>query len=159
MQSNLDLINSFFVAFQNKNGKAMWDHYKEEAEFEDPVFGELRGKDILAMWSMLVEGMGEESEIRYSHPIPTEEGAICKWEAIYTFAKTKRKIHNKIKSQFWIQDGKIVKQKDSFSFFKWLVMAFGWKALLMGWTPGFQKKVKEETKKSLEIYKKRRKIQ
>jgi len=56
--------------------------------------------------------------------------------------------------QFLFQDGKIIKQTDSFDIWKWSRQAFGWKGFLLGWTSFMKKKIQMQANKSLRAFKK-----
>lgn len=53
MNSNEDLIQTFYAAFAKLEYKTMQNSYADEAIFNDPVFGILQGQQIRTMWKML----------------------------------------------------------------------------------------------------------
>ena len=53
MHPNAELLTGFYAAFAAKDGEAMATAYHPEATFSDPVFTDLRGTQIGAMWKML----------------------------------------------------------------------------------------------------------
>lgn len=158
MHQNETLIRNFYQAFSDRNAQGMGDSYHEDARFSDPVFPDLKGKQIYGMWAMLLEGMDAQGTITCTKATADDTTGSADWEAIYKFSKTGRTIHNKIHASFQFKDGKIISHKDSFPFFKWARMAFGVKGLLLGWTPILKNKVREEVAKTLTMYMKRRKI-
>ncbi|MCC5815312.1 MAG: nuclear transport factor 2 family protein [Leptospira sp.] len=158
MHANETLIQKFYQAFQERNAQTMGDSYSDDAHFSDPVFPDLNGKEIYGMWAMLLEGMDPEGKISCSNVVADDAKGSADWEAIYKFSKTGRTIHNKIHAEFQFSNGKIVNHKDDFSFFKWARMAFGFKGLLLGWTPLLKNKVRDEVSKTLKMYMKRRRI-
>ena len=83
----------------------MIECYHPEIHFKDEVFN-LNGKQVGAMWHMLCE-RGKDLEISFKAIQVNENIGTAHWEAKYTFAQTKRKVHNKIDAQFEFQDGKI----------------------------------------------------
>ena len=47
------LITQFYEAFQRLDAEAMAACYTDDVLFSDPVFGELRGRNVGDMWRML----------------------------------------------------------------------------------------------------------
>lgn len=150
-------LQKFYTAFQNLEPEKMVESYHSEIEFEDPAFGKLSGAKAKNMWRMLCNS-SKELEIMFSDVKCDDEKGSVNWEAKYTFSKTGRKIHNKIRSEFELKDGKIIKHKDNFSLYKWAIQAFGIKGILLGWTPIFKSKLNKETNKLLEIYELRNRL-
>jgi len=139
--NNSELITKFYTAFQNKDWKQMQECYHEEIHFSDPVFPNLQGNRAKAMWHMLTEA-STDLEISFSDINTHSEKGNCHWEAIYSFSKTGKKVHNKIEAEFIFKDGLIVKHRDRFSLWKWSKMALGLPGLLLGWTPFMKKKIR-----------------
>nr|HRD07809.1 nuclear transport factor 2 family protein [Saprospiraceae bacterium] len=50
---NIALVNRFYQAFSENDGKTMADFYDENATFQDDVFGKLNAAEVKAMWQML----------------------------------------------------------------------------------------------------------
>ena len=78
-----------------------------------------------------------------------ENRASVHWEAKYSFAQTKRKVHNKINAQFEFRDDKIIQHTDTFNFWKWSFQALGVPGFLFGWLPFLRKKVSQNASKAL----------
>lgn len=150
------LIEKFYESFQKKNYESMAECYHENVEFKDPIF-QLNGWKAKAMWKMLIE-RGADLEVSYSDIEEKDGKGKAHWEAVYTFSKTNRKIHNKIDARFHFSDGKIIRHTDSFSLWKWMHMALGIKGLLLGWLPSIQSKVIAEANAGLDLYIKRKKL-
>ena len=110
-----------------------------EIHFKDEVFN-LKGQKAKAMWHMLCES-GKDLEISFRDIKVRENSGFAIWEADYTFSRSNRKVHNKIKSYFEFKDGKIINQIDSFNFREWSNQALGTVGLLFGWTSFLRKKV------------------
>ena len=152
IETNKQLITSFYQAFANKDAAGMTQCYAENAVFEDPGFGRLNSEEVKAMWEMLVARGGKELKVTHSHVTATNGSASARWEAIYVFKETSRPVHNKIKAEFLIENGKIVFHKDRFNLWKWFSMALGLPGMLFGWTPFFKKKLHQKTRKALNQY-------
>lgn len=153
-----NLIEQFYIAFQNLDAENMAELYHPEIEFEDPAFGTLKGERAKNMWRMLCES-SKELKITFSNVQFDNVKGSANWEAQYIFSKTKRKVHNLIIAKFEVKDGKIIKHKDNFNLHKWASKAFGLKGLLLGWTPLFKSKLNKETNKLLDIYERRNNLQ
>ncbi|MFL5807983.1 MAG: nuclear transport factor 2 family protein [Flavisolibacter sp.] len=149
---NRTTIEYFYTAFANGDAERMAGCYHGEIEFTDPAFGTLRGADVKMMWRMLTS---RNADIRITHDNVHANGnsGSADWQAEYTFTPTGRKVINKISSQFLFQDGKIIKQKDSFDIWKWSRQAFGWKGILLGWTSFMKKKIQTQANRSLSSFK------
>ncbi len=157
-ENNKMIIEKFYDSFQKKDVEGMLSVYSEDVQFTDPVFGRLVGKDATAMWRMLLE-KSKDLKITFGDIRANEKSGTARWEAVYSFGSADRKIHNKITARFTFKDRKIISHEDSFSFLHWAGMAFGLQGFLLGWTPGFRKKVHEETIKSFAMYKKRKRME
>lgn len=143
------LINSFYDAFQNLDGKKMVSFYHKDIIFEDPAFGILEGNRAKAMWQMLCESQkGKNFRVEVSDI--TENTAH--WEAFYNFSKTGRKVHNKIDAQFEFKDGLIIKHIDTFNLHNWAKQAMGFKGWLLGNTSFFKRKLQSQTNYLLDSY-------
>lgn len=90
--------------------------------------------------------------LTYSNIETTEKSGSAKWEAVYTFSKTGKKIINSIQAEFEFKEGKIIKHTDSFNLNKWFLNAFGWKGYLFIAIPFFQFKFKKKVRQTLESF-------
>jgi ketosteroid isomerase-like protein len=152
MKTNADLITSFYSAFERGDADGMTACYSDNIIFKDPAFGELHGDDAKNMWRMLVERSRGDLKVMYGDVVSDEKGGRAQWVAVYHFSQTGRKITNKIRAYFWIEDGKIVRHEDHFSLWKWSAQALGWKGYLLGWTPFMGKQIQKQTGKLLKAY-------
>jgi len=146
------IAESFYSASKNGDAATMASLYHDDAEFNDPAFGTLKGGEIRMMWKMLINRSKGNLEIDYSLVDTDENTAVVKWEARYTFTQTKRPVHNKITARLIFEDGKIKSHTDDFSLWRWSRQAFGVKGLLLGWTPFFRAKLQQSTRKLLRDY-------
>jgi ketosteroid isomerase-like protein len=147
MESNKQLIEAFYSAFQRKDYAAMNACYYPEVHFWDPVFNDLQGKEAMAMWHMLCE-RGKDLTLEYSGVEAGETAGSAHWEAHYTFS-TGRKVHNIIEAAFEFRDGKIIKHTDVFGLWRWARQALGPVGLLLGWFPTVQSKVRHTAQRQL----------
>ena len=144
MDSERQVLSTFYEALKRLDYKTMEECYHPESTFEDPVFGELNHEETAAMWCMLC-GRAEHFSLSYSVDTPHS----CHWKPSYTFSKTKRHVVNDITSQFEFKEGKIFRQKDAFNLWRWSRQALGTVGWLLGWFGPFQEKIREEARQGL----------
>lgn len=149
MQTNADIINKFYSAFQQKDYATMNSCYSDDIVFSDPAFGMLRGEEAKYMWEMLCKNAKDFSLSFSNIQLLDEEYATCNWTANYTFSKTGNKVLNNIKAYMRIKDGKIIEHSDAFKLSKWAAQALGFKGFLLGRTGFMQKKIQQNARKSL----------
>ena len=154
---NKKIIEQFYSAFQKGDADAMAACYHKDIEFEDPVFGKLKGTEVGNMWRMLTERAKGNIDISYSDINADTHNGSAKWEAKYPFSKTGRNVHNKITAQFKFKDGRIISHKDSFDIWKWSSMALGISGKLLGWTPFMKNKIQAQSRGLLKKYMARQK--
>ena len=141
MNTHQVLIEQFYTAFQQRDYRGMAQAYHPDATFRDGAFDLKSGKQIAAMWHMLCTG-GRDLRVEYRDVQAGEQHGSAHWEAFYTFSRTGRTVHNVIESDFIFQQGKVIRQVDTFSFWRWSRQAFGPAGWLLGWTPFLQNKVR-----------------
>jgi hypothetical protein len=152
MSQDIELVKQFYTAFQAKDAAVMASLYHPDAIFQDEVFT-LKGEDIGYMWMMLC-ARGKDMIMTFRDLNSVSPGHVtCHWEPIYTFSGTGRKVHNRIDTVIEIKDGKIWKQKDSFSFWSWASQALGLPGMLLGWAPFLKSKVQKTANQSLADFK------
>lgn len=83
----------------------------------------------------------------------------AKWEAIYTFGSKKRKVHNKIKARFKLQDSKIIAYLDEFNVHQSATQAVGFSGWVIGWSAYFKKKLGLQTNALLNRFENEQKSQ
>lgn len=137
----MSTIERFYTAFQDRDWAAMGACYHEEARFSDPVFPDLDAKEVRAMWKMLLTS-GTDLRISYTVIEENATSGIVRWEAWYTFSRTKRPVYNIITSTIELKDGLIIHQTDVFDFWRWSRQALGLSGVLLGWSPLVRNKVR-----------------
>jgi ketosteroid isomerase-like protein len=146
---NEDVVRDFFAAFGQRDYVAMTRHYQPDAAFEDPVFGKLTYEQIAQMWKMLCL-RGKDLKIELISCQVDADRCTAEWEATYTFSQTGRFVRNRVRSVFFMRDGKIAKQDDSFNFWNWSSQALGIAGRALGWTPFMKNALRKNAKRSLE---------
>lgn len=141
----------FYSALQTLNYEEMQKAYHPEAQYTDPIFGTLDAMQVKAMWKMLLT-RGQDLQVAFSNVHATNSTGKCRWEAWYTFSKTGRFVHNIIRSSFEFKDGKIYRQHDSFSIWRWSRHALGIAGIFLGWSPWVQKEIKDGARENLKKF-------
>lgn len=154
MHDHEKLIHQFYSAFQHKDYVTMQNAYHSQATFSDPVFQNLKSAEVKAMWEMLITA-GKELTISFDNIQADDLSGSCHWEAWYIFSKTGRKVHNIVEAAFEFQDGKILKHRDTFSFWRWSHQALGLTGFFLGWTPVIQDKIRDTARRGLGKFMKR----
>lgn len=150
MHSNGKLIEKFYSSFGRRDHDGMIACYAPTITFDDPVFS-LQGKQVGAMWHMLCEG-GSDLEITFRNIEADDQHGRAHWEARYTFASSRRKVHNIIDAEFIFLNGAIVQHRDHFNFWRWARMALGPIGLALGWTPMLQQRVQQTAQDRLDRF-------
>ena len=149
------LIENFYQAFVKLDAETMVSYYHQDIVFEDPAFGELRGKKAKNMWRMLCENQkGKNFIVEASNIQFKDNKATAHWQAQYVFSQTNRKVHNKIDATFEFKDGKIIHHIDQFDVHRWAKQALGFKGWLLGGTQFFKKKLQSQTNQLLSEFEK-----
>jgi hypothetical protein len=151
MHPNGKLINTFYTCFEQLDAQGMAACYHADICFSDPVFPDLRGSQVGAMWKMLCS-QAKGFELSFSNISANDKIGKAHWEAKYDFTATHRRVHNRINAEFKFQDGKIIEHQDSFNFWKWSFMALGPVGLMLGWSPMLRSKVRLQAAKGLEKF-------
>lgn len=144
MHPNAALLDSFYTAFERRDHATMAASYADDATFSDPVFPKLDADEVRAMWRMFCTG-GNEIDVRFSDVRADDTSGSAKWEAVYAFPATGRRVHNKIEASFTFRDGLIVRHDDRFDFYRWTRMALGPLGVVLGWTPIVKNQVRTQT--------------
>lgn len=146
-----DVIDRFYTAFAAGDAATMSACYDDRATFSDPVFPDLDAAGARAMWAMLV---GRATDLRVEHADVAIDGdqASARWIAHYTFSATGRPVVNRIRARFTLKDGKILRHRDDFDFWRWSRQALGTSGLLLGWTPIVRGAVRRQAAAGLAAY-------
>ena len=123
--------------------------YHDSVTFADPAFGTLSGKEVGAMWSMLLSRKGSELQIEYFDISATDDSGQARWVANYKYGPRKKPVQNKVHSQFKFRDGKIIEQVDDFNLWNWSRQALGPLGFLLGWSPFLRNKIQGMARKAL----------
>jgi ketosteroid isomerase-like protein len=116
VEHNKKTIETFYRAFQMRDGETMARAYADNAHFEDAVF-KLNGARIGSMWKMLCSN-GQDLKIEFSNITATADKGQATWVAEYTFSVTGRRVTNRINAFFEFKDGQIISHHDVCSFWR-----------------------------------------
>jgi ketosteroid isomerase-like protein len=148
---NAELIRTFYEAFGRKDAEAMAACYTPDASFSDPVFTDLHGEEVGAMWTMLT-GRSTDLEVELAEHSADGATGTAHWIATYTFVRTGRPVVNDVSASFRFRDGLIAEHRDEFDFWKWSRQALGTTGLLLGWTPILRNAVRRRAMTDLRAY-------
>jgi hypothetical protein len=148
MHPNEQLINDFYAAFGRLDAESMATAYTPDAHFTDPVFADLNGPEVPAMWAMLT-GRSTGIALEVSGVEADDRSGRASWVARYKFGPSQRPVTNRVSSAFEFSGGRIQGQRDTFDFRAWAAMALGTKGRLFGWTPLVQRATQSQAAKGL----------
>jgi ketosteroid isomerase-like protein len=147
INDNQRLIEQFYTCFARRDYAGMAACYSPNVEFSDEVFT-LKGKKACAMWHMLCES-GKDLAITFRDARANDKSGSAHWEANYTFSATGRKVHNILDAEFQFENGKIIRHRDRFNFWRWAHLALGPAGTYLGWAPFIKNRVRKTAKHSL----------
>ena len=149
MNSNKELINNFYSAFQQLDFQGMASCYDENIIFYDPVFGLLSDREVNSMWEMICTTAVDFS-LTYGNILELDDAyCTCDWVSSATFPGTNRRVVNKVRANMRFSEGKIIEHSDAFSIHQWSKQAMGLSGELLGWNSFFQRHIKNRAKKKL----------
>jgi ketosteroid isomerase-like protein len=151
VHANEELINTFYSAFQKRDGAGMAACYHPDIHFSDPVFPDLRGEKAGAMWRMLTSRKDSDLVLEFRDITANDASGSAHWDARYTWPNG-RKILNEIDATFEFKDGKIIRHVDQFDLWKWTRMALGPMGYVLGWSPIVRNKVRKLAGGRLEAF-------
>src|SRR3954452_5439153 len=96
--ANEALINRFYEAFARREGETMASCYAPDAHFHDPVFQDLHGPEVGAMWQMLC-GRATDLKIVHSNVHADAQTGAAHWVAHHPFS-TGLAVHNPTDATF-----------------------------------------------------------
>ncbi len=143
MHPNAELLTRFYSAFAAGDHRTMAKCYADDATFSDPVFPALDAEGARAMWRMFCTS-GNPLEVSFRDVHVDDGSGSARWDAIYQFPKTGRRVHNKIHAAFTFRDGLIVSHRDDFDFYRWARMALGPVGVALGWSPIVKNQVRQQ---------------
>jgi ketosteroid isomerase-like protein len=147
-----ELLRDFYLAFHERRADSMARCYHTDVMFSDPAFPSLKGGEVMDMWRMLLSRASADFAIELVDAQADSDGGSADWIARYTFSKTGRPVANHIHSRFAFREGLIVRQHDTFDFWKWSRMALGPMGMALGWSPLLKAMVRKQARLGLEKF-------
>jgi hypothetical protein len=157
MNANERTIENFYNAFARLDPDAMAPCYADEVAFDDEVFT-LRGKrEVMGMWRMLCTATKDKGadvwRLKFGNVQADERSGGAHWDAHYRFSTTGRLVDNSIDARFEFDpQGRIVRHRDSFDFWRWSRQALGAPGVLLGWTPMLRGKIRARAADNLQRF-------
>lgn len=148
MHPNAGLLTRFYAAFARRDHATMAASYAPSARFSDPVFPDLNGPQIGAMWRMLCL-RATDLRVEASAVDADDRRGTAHWEAWYTYSATGRLVHNVIDASFRFEAGLILEHTDHFDLYRWSRQALGLKGVLLGWAPPVQGTIRRTAGRAL----------
>ncbi|MGZ5038936.1 MAG: nuclear transport factor 2 family protein [Usitatibacter sp.] len=145
------LVREFYARFAARDPEGMAACYHPDVAFSDPVFPMLRGEEAGDMWRMLL-ARAADLEVTLDEASGSDDGAIARWTARYTFSRTGRPVVNRVRAMFAFRDGRIVRHYDHFSFWRWAAQALGPPGRALGWFGPLKWKVRRDASNALERF-------
>lgn len=145
------LITHFYEAFQRLDAEAMAACYTDDVVFSDPVFGELRGRDVSDMWRMLT-ARAKDFTLTFDRVQANAQTGSAHWLATYVFGQSGAVVVNDIEARFVFRDGRICEHRDHFDLWRWSRQALGIKGLVLGWTPWVKNAIRGQAQKGLKAF-------
>ena len=99
---------------------------------------------------------GKDLRIEFSDIEADDSTGRAHWEAWYTFSSTGRPVHNRIDARFEFRDGKIIRHRDSFSFWGWARQALGPMGWMLGWSGLVRNRVRSQAARNLAAFLRKR---
>jgi ketosteroid isomerase-like protein len=148
MASARATLERLYDAFARCDGATMASCYAPDAHFADPVYPDLNGAEVGAMWRMLT-GRAQDLTIEVRALTADEHTGSATWLARYEFGPARRHVANLVHSSFVFADGLIQDERDEFDFHGWAAMALGPKGRFLGWTPMVHSAVRKQADQGL----------
>jgi ketosteroid isomerase-like protein len=143
-----EIITNLYRAFAVRDHEAMARCYTPDAHFSDPVFPDLHGSAVAAMWRMLCR-RATDLRITFRDVTVSGERGSAHWEAWYTYSATGRPVHNVIDATFTLKGDLIARHVDRFDLYAWARQALSPRGVLFGWTPPVQAAIRRGAARAL----------
>jgi ketosteroid isomerase-like protein len=121
---NAEIITAFYTALSRADTPAMLALYAPNAQFEDPMFGLLEGRQSRAMWRMLTRS-GQNVAVTLSNVQANDTDGSVHVDSEFVFPQTGRTVNNHVDASFKFEAGRIVYHKEDYDLHAWIQMALG----------------------------------
>jgi hypothetical protein len=148
MPTGRETLERLYDAFGRRDGATMASCYTPDAHFADPVYPNLHGAQVGAMWRMLT-GRAQDLTIDLRSLTADDLTGTATWLARYAFGPDRRPVSNLVTSSFVFTDGLVADERDAFDFHAWSAQALGAKGRALGWTPVVRRAVQRRAAEQL----------
>ena len=149
MELPLQIMESYFTAFAERDFNKMKLLYHQDISYFDPLCGYLNGDQVI---SMLEEIYGCLNDFRLEQTGIRDKGDgyfIIDFIVFYTSLKSGNKIALKIKAYLKMDNQKITEQSHGYSLHDLFKQEFGFVGWLLGWNRLYQNRIKIQTRKKI----------
>ncbi len=115
-----EVATRYFEAFSRADAAAMASLYAPNATFQDPIYSLESGPAVGSMWTKLFKA---GKDLHLSSKVLSESGDTVKVAWVADYRVFGRPVHNEAVSQLQVREGKIVSQRDDWSWSKWAKQA------------------------------------
>ena len=149
MAGDTHVIRRLYAALAGRDPDGMAACYAPGARFTSPLYPDLRGPEVAAMWRLFCDqARGLEVHV---HDVDGGRGfGSAQWLLRYEHGPTGRKVECRGEGRFALRDGLVTDHADLYDLHSWMAQALGWKGRLMGWTRPLEKRVQREARRSLD---------
>jgi hypothetical protein len=156
--SNEDIVKKFLTCYQAHNFRGMHNCLDENVTFSDFAFN-IQGEEVKAMWHWFCMPYGKREkpiEIPEFAIVKSEDNSVqAKYRVKYFYGDKQKPVDYFIKSDFRLNNEKIIDQQDNFddiSEYQFAQQAFGFPLQLLAFTPLLRILVKKEATKKLKQF-------
>lgn len=114
-----EVVTQFYAAFVGHNPDAMEKLYAPDVKFKDAIFSYNDRAGTMHMWRKIMQ----DPTSKFVFTLDSVEGNQVKGHWVADYKLNGRKVHNEISTQMTVENGKITRHTDDFSWSKWAPQA------------------------------------
>jgi ketosteroid isomerase-like protein len=149
MDSNEALVRQFYACLASGDPDGATRCYDADVFYSDPLFPRLRGEAAAHLWRMRLEP-GSALEVRLLEASGDADGATARW-AIRERVRG-RTVVTQGRSMFAFRAGRISRQYDRYSLWRWSAGALGFAGAALGWFGPFRWALRRRAARALERF-------
>lgn len=115
--SNKEVIEKFFLSYQNHDHQGMQDCLAPTAQFSDYAFKKIKDNEVKAMWHwfcILYKGRPPIDVPEFEILESENDTVIARYRVVYLYGEKKSPVDYFIKTRFKLHQDKITEQNDIF---------------------------------------------
>jgi len=143
------LVRHFYASLAARDPDAAAGCYHAEVFFSDPLHPGLRGAAAADLWRMRLAPEAA-LELTLEEVSGNAEGALARWTARSRVRG--RTVIVQGRSMFAFRDGRIARQYDHYSLWRWAAQALGPAGAALGWLGPFRWALRQRAARSLERF-------